>query len=196
MVRALQNIPAGDLALRIVIYEPLINTVTGINGDNSFRNVVKTIIPGAAGISIPQSWNKADSVVIQESWIMKNVYVPQNIKAAAFIQNEDTHEIYQAASDVRGIFTGNEDPIERPGAVTRVYPNPASHSFILLFKENQKETTVQMFNSVGRLVRTLQIPDGTRQTEMNIEELPSGVYLLHILEKGISPENTKVIIAQ
>ncbi len=196
MVRALQIIPAGDLAVRIAIYEPLINTVTGTNGDKSFRNVVKTMLPGAAGISITQSWNKSDSIVILESWIMKNVYFPQDIKAAAFIQDESTHEIYQAASDVRGIFTGNVDPVERPGSGTRVYPNPASQSFMLLFKENQNETTVHMFNSMGRLVRALQMPDGTTQTEMNIEELPVGVYLLRVQEEGIPPENIKVIIAR
>ncbi len=196
VLKALQDIPAHDLALRIAVYEPLINTVSGLNGDKSFRNVVKTMIPGAGGINYTEPWNKSDSVVVVESWEMENVYVTGSIKAAAFIQDEDTHEIYQAASDIRGLFTDVDDPVEHLLTASLIYPNPANYSFTLNLRENHEETSVDLINNLGQLIKTIQISKGTNHMLIPVNDLPAGAYLLRIQEKRLQPEILKAVISR
>lgn len=195
VVKALQDISGRDLALRIAVYEPVINTITGSNGDKSFRNVVKTMLPGAGGISFTEPWNQSDSVVIVESWEMKNVYTPGIIKAAAFIQDEDSHEIYQAATDTRGLFTGVDDPVE-PVTGTLIYPNPANVSFTIDLRENHETASADLINNIGQIIRTIQINKGTNHMIIPVADLPAGVYLLRIREKGLQPEILKAVISR
>lgn len=83
---------------------------------------------------------------------------------------------YEAANAIVGL-----KPIEdRKYSNLQVYPNPAISSIFILTEESY--SSVKIFNTNGQIVTQLE----TQASEVSIEGLKSGIYLLQIItEKGI-----------
>ena len=71
--------------------------------------------------------------------------------------------------------------------VLRAFPNPASDNLTLAFySEKNMDATLEIFNSDGQLVRREPMPvvRGSLTFEMQVGELPGGVYFMQLLETG------------
>ena len=179
-----QDIPATELTVHLAVIERVITGVTGNNGETSFESVVKTMLPDAAGTTIYQAWNKDESRVIVQSWNMQHVYDRTELRVVAFIQNESTNEVYQAALDTIGVFTGIPDylPGSHPQKSFIIYPNPAEQmAYIMFDKETGEDITFELYNNVGSLVLIKHIPSGTNTTEIPVDNFPDGLYMLRLV---------------
>jgi hypothetical protein len=89
----------GDYVANIAVVERaiLFETAPGSNGETEFFNVMKKMLPTANGTDIADSWGPGDALTIMESWDFANVYDPSEIAVVAFIQDNTTKEIIQAA---------------------------------------------------------------------------------------------------
>ncbi|MGC8864858.1 MAG: hypothetical protein ACP5O2_03950 [Bacteroidales bacterium] len=74
------------------------NTPPGTNGEKDFYNVMKKLLPGSGGTSLPSSLNVGDYVIIQTAWKLANVYDINQLAAIGFVQNNTTKEVYQATN--------------------------------------------------------------------------------------------------
>ncbi|MBN1789682.1 MAG: tandem-95 repeat protein [Bacteroidales bacterium] len=185
-VFALQDIPATQLTVHIAVIEKVITGVTGSNGETSFESVVKTMLPDAAGTTIYQAWKKDEPRYVNESWQLQHVYDTNQLRIVAFVQDESTFEIYQAAMDTIGVFTGLNDHL--PGAGNEkpfvVYPNPAgSMAFVEFEQDVTEDITFEMYNTLGNLVFVKHIPAGTQRTEIPVENYPNGLYILRLVSR-------------
>jgi hypothetical protein len=128
-----------------------------------------------------RSWNKDDVMEIIEGWEMKNVYSAEKLKATAFIQNNRTHEVYQAAVDARGVFSDVSSTDNEGNREINIYPNPADNFITILFnKETEYEISLKLFNNIGELVYSENIPEGTLIKNLQINKFPNGLYLLNL----------------
>ena len=73
---------------------------------------------------------------------------------------------------------------------TKCYPNPASTT-LFIETSDYKNTTATVYNLSGQKVMTSVLRGNT--TEMNIASLPSGLYLVRLLDNGNTVYETKVI---
>jgi hypothetical protein len=189
-VTARQFIPATELSVRIAVIERKIVSKTGNNGETVFESVVKAMLPGAEGTSpIYQDWQETESRTINQSWDLdnENIYNYNELRVVAFIQNELTNEIYQAAMDTGVIITGIDHPIA--GSPTEksffVYPNPAERlTFIEFNQETREGINIELFNNLGRLLFTRYIPAGTDKTDIRVEDYPSGFYIIRLVSNN------------
>jgi VCBS repeat-containing protein len=199
-VSALQVIPLTEISVRIAVIERVIGGITGVNGDTSFRSVVKTMLPGAAGTTIYKAWNPGDYRDIEQSWELQHVYDLGELRVVAFIQNEEsTYEIYQAALDTITVPTGINDPLPRSPVEKSfiVYPNPAERVVNVKFsQETLRDITIEIYNNLGRLVYSTRIPAGTDKTEIPVENFPDGLYLLRLMSNDKLIGNSKLIISK
>jgi hypothetical protein len=198
IITALKDIPLTEISLRIVVIENEINTITGTNGDNLFKNVVKTMLPGAAGSTFYRAWSKNDSLTVREKWHMDKVYNPDNLHAVAFIQNENTKEIYQAAPDTRGIITAVSDPpVIHGNRLFTLNPNPAQgYTTIMFDKEPMYELTLELYSSLGNLVYSSKIPRGRIRSEIITAPLQNGIYLVRISSNGQLLGTSKLVVSK
>lgn len=101
-INALQDIDEGDIRAHIVVLEDHIhfNSAPGSNGETDFYNVMKKMLPNANGTVVDLPVAAGDEIVINESWDFANVYDVSEIRVIAFIQNNTTGEVLQAARGV------------------------------------------------------------------------------------------------
>jgi hypothetical protein len=195
VISAINDVPLTELSVRLAVIEPLVIYNGGENGDTVFRNVVKTMLPGAAGNTLYRTWNRNESLTLSEAWPIQNVYSIESLRVVAFIQNETTKEIDQAAMDTRGIISSNNDPSGNINGPVTIYPNPANrHAFISFGKETLEDISLQIFDTFGKLLQTVDVPRGTLKQELLIETIPSGIYLIKLTMDHKLPGNFKLMI--
>ena len=68
----------------------------------------------------------------------------------------------------------------------QIYPNPAS-TVVTISTLNNNEKTIHLIDALGSVIATQITTENVLQ--MNIEQLPAGVYFVQIVENGIITSN-------
>ncbi|MCF8345070.1 MAG: Omp28-related outer membrane protein, partial [Bacteroidales bacterium] len=99
VVKAAQGISNNNLFAHIAVVEETItfDNPPGTNGETVFHNVMKKMLPDATGTALPASFNQGDSVVINEEWILENVYDDIQLAVVGFVQDNSDEYVQQAA---------------------------------------------------------------------------------------------------
>jgi hypothetical protein len=186
-VSALQDLPTGEYSIHIAIIEKRVTGIEGNNGETCFENVVKTLLPDAGGTTFYKNWAKGEYQHLYQSWTLQNVYDPKELRIVAFIQDESTHEVYQAAINTIGTMSGIDDLFKRQyddNDMFTVYPNPSSIlAYIRFNAPADDDLTLEIYNNLGSLVFMTNIPKGTRETSIPLEDLHSGIYIVRIINQ-------------
>ncbi len=98
LIKATDNVN-GDLVAHVVVIEKHIhfNSPPGTNGEKDFYNVMKKMLPTKNGTSIHSTYAPGDYVILQNSWLLANVYDTAQLAVVSFVQNNLTKSIHQAA---------------------------------------------------------------------------------------------------
>lgn len=101
LVKCTQNIAASITAHNVIIEKwihynsaPCANS----NGERDFYNVMKKMIPGSGGTTLPNSMVAGDYVLLEGVWKAGLVYDFTQIASVGFVQDKGTKEIYQTAN--------------------------------------------------------------------------------------------------
>lgn len=73
-----------------------------------------------------------------------------------------------------------------------VYPNPASEYIKVASPSSTEDMEVRLLNSTGKLVMTGQLHGG--ETELNVQELPAGVYYLNVLSEKFQTKGKAIVL--
>ncbi|MCC6411926.1 MAG: T9SS type A sorting domain-containing protein [Saprospiraceae bacterium] len=164
--------------------------------------------------------NEFDYEIVEMPWVIPQNVSP-NTKIIAVIDpnnelNQEVHD-YPLSNGIsnnvgwRCLFNNNCTPPDlnqlfsgAVGAVTpaqdhmswRVSPNPVSDQCVITSNAidlNNFEGSFELFDLHGRLVRTWQSQPGTDAYQLDMFEMPSGLYTLRILQAGKAPVGVKVV---
>ena len=96
-ITATQDV-SGTFIGHIAIIEEHIDwgTPAGTNGETEFFNVVKKMLPSAAGTVLPSNWTEGQTETIEVNWEFANVYNIDQIAAVGFVQNNRNKEVLQS----------------------------------------------------------------------------------------------------
>lgn len=188
-VTSLKDLEPAERIVHVVVYEKLITGISTLNGATNFLNVVKDMLPNSAGSAVFDGWEKDQTRTFSFTWEYSNVYDPDMIRVASFIQDDGTKEVYQAASDdTTNLTTSIKDP-EMAGVVFNVYPNPAEdHLFVHIDKEERQEYILELYDQLGRSVLRTEMHSYENVKKIDISGIEEGVYMLRISdgERGLS----------
>lgn len=97
---------SGSLVAHIAVIEKEIHftTAPGTNGEKDFYNVMKALIPSRNGTLLP-ALQANEYVIIEAGWKLANVYNINQLAAVAFVQNNTSKYIYQAANSTTDPLT-------------------------------------------------------------------------------------------
>jgi hypothetical protein len=177
-VTALTDMPASEYTVHVGVVERKINSETGTNGEKVFKNVVKAFLPNPAGNILSRAWNLNDVDSAKNYWYLQNVYNMNELKVFAFIQDESTSEIYQVALSKIDFATGIKDLSSSENQLL-VYPNPANNViFVKLDKPFKGTVSLNIYNNLGALVKSMEIPGTADKTEISTSLFPDGIYII------------------
>ena len=193
-LRAKEDIPA-NYVVHVAIVENQVSINGGTNsGISQFSNVVRKMLPNAAGTKFSTILAKGDTKVITNGWFPSVAFEPGDYSIIVFVQDEASKEIYQAEviTPTIGTVTGIEDNLNEAGIT--VYPNPSNNYFTLeLGKDVDVDTDVHIFNQVGQVIHSSQIQIGNKSVQINSSLWVPGIYYVQTEFDG-EPLRKRIII--
>ncbi|MBX2898647.1 MAG: Ig-like domain-containing protein [Cyclobacteriaceae bacterium] len=166
-------------------------------GTNNF--VVRKMLPNAAGRLLQVPLNAP--VTETYSWYPENNnYQRDEIGIVAFIQDQITKEVYQAAEL---LFPGVSN-IPNPSIITSIqdlaehitiYPNPANESFeIELPNRATERLAINLIDPVGRATQQLYFEKGEQTKTVSTQHLAQGIYIVQIGSGNTGVVRKKVLV--
>ena len=180
-VTALRDLEPAERIVHIVVYEKLITGVSTNNGASNFLNVVKDMLPNSAGTAVFEEWEKDETRTFSFTWEYSNVYDPDMIRIASFIQDDATKEVYQASSDDTTNLTTSIGEAEPEIGIFNVYPNPATENiFVHIDNKEKREYILELYDQLGRSVLRTEMYSYENVKRMDVSGIEEGVYILRI----------------
>ena len=95
------------------------------------------MIPDAGGISLKKTWDmdEGETVLGPYNRNLSLIFEPDSIEVIAFLQNNITREVYQAATSGKlwQTLTTSIGKVRFEEATFKIFPNPASTNLTFLF---------------------------------------------------------------
>jgi hypothetical protein len=183
-ITALEKIDAAEnLTLYIAVTEKKNTDHVGANGVSIFYNVFRKLLPDGGGINLQKNWLKNEEFIIPaQSWKMLKITKASDLEVVAFIQNNITKEVYQAASQVRQILvTGVENHYAGLSKSFSIYPNPAVNKLTINFSEPLAgDSDIRIYNLQGLLINSYKAGPGITEYTIGDMNLKSGIYLVRV----------------
>jgi hypothetical protein len=198
-IRPLKEVPDLWVTLHMAIIERMVTGVTGANGDTLFESVLKIMLPDT---SFSGDWYPGiDIKSISRTWNFNNVSNKDEIRVIAFIQDENTREVYQAAIDQYDLHTGLHKEIripEDPAGISFVlFPNPASHEVFIGFDEAlNKKAKADLYDMNGRLVLSSELYPGNKLFRISLDDCTEGLFVIRITSENQFIGLKKIILSR
>lgn len=175
-----------QLRAKIAVTEKDITGFTAYNGENHFQNVMRKLLPDAAGTPLPADWAVGDSVVIEAQWeIYGGDPTPDwaQLEVVAFVQNETTKEVMQTGFSPALITTSTPNPAFGEKEIS-VWPNPVADMLSIQADfEHPTDVSISMVDARGASpLCPIHLHDVTMLNEQIplSSMLPTGVYILKV----------------
>ncbi|MBN1598110.1 MAG: tandem-95 repeat protein [Bacteroidales bacterium] len=194
-VSALTAVEQSVLTLHVVIIEELVKEVIGENGEDRFENVVKKMLPNPGGTTFNRSWSIGNSESVYFDWDYEDVFDEDELRVVAFIQNNETREVYQVGYKNPYIVDGIWDNEITEGMLFTLYPNPAMDYTILIFNEPLKnETRIELLDFSGRSLESSVLYANQDMVRIDLNNLEAGIYIIRTIDKNNRVSSQKLVV--
>lgn len=194
-----QAITNSNLKLRIAVIETRTDKNIKTNGETEFFNVMKKMLPNAAGTTI--SFTAGTAVPFTQSFTFPGTYrLPSdgqaaniinlatensveefgNLQAIVFVEDDTKKEVWQSQSTA-AVFPLNVKTVSTNNQFN-VYPNPAQSNFVIEFN-NETSGSIRIVDVNGKEVYTTAI-NSMNQT-IDCSNLNNGLYFVQIEANGV-----------
>jgi len=169
------------VVLQAILSENVNGVRVGDNGQTNFSNVVRDILPDAAGTLLKGEWKNNDSIqlVLQKKLIAFNDL--NNLRIIVYVQDVVTNEIYQSITlDSSNIATGifNNHSISENYAL-KIYPNPVRDIVKLNVPKIAFDAQLILSDEMGKELKRVKIQKGINEIWLEMNSYRSGVYFVY-----------------
>jgi hypothetical protein len=181
-IEAASPVSLRELTLHIVIIENEISGIEGSNGENKFLDVVKALVPNPAGTYIYKEWAPGDYETLYYTWNYDKVYDASQLRVVAFIQDENSKEIYQSAIDKFDIINAvDEKTVISREDLFDVIPNPVTDYSHIMFKHPLiSDYYLSICSMDGRVISNDIIKAGTQVYRIDTRSYAQGMYVINV----------------
>ena len=162
---------SGNYVLNAVVYEKTTTGNVGTNGETQFKHVMMKMVPNVDGTPLTFTAGTAVTGSISASLAGTNIEQLTDCEVVLFLQDPVTKAIVQSFTALDALSTPTNNLVNS----IKLYPNPSSSTVRI---SNLEQVDVQVTDLLGKVV--LNLKDVTNQTDINVSELQSGVYLFTV----------------
>ena len=168
----------------VIVHVAILNPSEIINGKN-YKNVLKNLLPNAAGQRLPEEWKTSEtkSTDLHMNWFPDTeTNQLDSVNLVVFAQNEITKEIYQAKQI--GIKKLDLDIVldtpEKSDLAIQAFPNPAKDRLNVSWSNNRKPWKCQLYDGQGRLQVFQSLNAFEKEAKLDVSRLELGIYYLKV----------------
>ena len=184
-----------DVVVHVVVIENTTN--------NGGINVVRKMLPNAAGTLVTEDWAINDEQSYSQTWIPSNFENDDNLSVVVFIQDNETNEVYQAAivsvptSFVFENLVTSLDSFSPDIPSVEMYPIPVADILTIEIMELMKgDWRWQLYDMQGALVQNGLLISSQQKQEINLINLVDGMYVIRLYDENDQLVETRKIIIQ
>lgn len=187
----------NNLQLYVVVIESEVTAYRGDNGDMLFRNVVLDMLPSPAGKLLSNNWGWGVNETLNYSWEHASyVEDKEDLGLIAFVQDRETRQILQVASGHFDSQVGFASERTEARALS-LYPNPASELVnVNLGERATARGKLEITDLSGRLVMESEVLPAYSIFQLQISDLPQGLYMITWIEDGVLKGRNKLILTR
>lgn len=178
----------------VIMHVVLIDSVVNVNG-KTFYNVVRKMLPDAAGTYKKTGWALGDSETLDFSWDIGSLDA-KSFRVVVFVEDYETKEVHQAAvTNVRRnrntegqsehqVTSVAEDLLHSGG---KIFPNPALKTIQVQLDTGRKLSagaTWEVISIKGALVKKGVWKPGRQSMSIGVSELSDGFYIFRIIDQA------------
>ena len=91
---------SGNLVAHDVVIEKEIHfsSPPGTTNEKDFYNVMKKMLPSSNGTVLASSYEVGDYVILQDAWLLANIYDMDELAAVGFVQDNTSKDVFQSAN--------------------------------------------------------------------------------------------------
>jgi hypothetical protein len=196
-IEALNSLGQKNVTLQVAILENIIKDVVTENGETRFESVLKDMYPNSQGTSYTRNWNVGDKEVLDFEWMFLDVFDDQELRVVAFIQDDQTKEVYQAAFSNPYAITAIEDREFISSNNMIIYPNPAIGNVAVKFRDPLKEVSVlNIMDNTGRIIYTRKLYGSEQLIDIPLNGIKAGLYIVRLSDNKNILCTEKLIIIE
>jgi hypothetical protein len=195
-VTCLNDSMESNIQLYIIILEGEVTSYPELKQDG-FRNVVLDMVPSPSGMLLGNDWSTGAMVEVDFEW----EYVPyiedlEDLFIIAFVQDRDQGWVLQADAAYFSPYVGMGAGKEEPGSMI-LYPNPARNHVTVYFGEvTGVNGELEVVDISGRKVMMTDIQQGQTSRELDISQLPEGLFMIFWKQSGKVKDHARLIRIQ
>lgn len=198
-ITSLTDNSSSDLTLHVALTEEEINSSrAGLSDDNTYRNVLRKLLPDAGGTPLPSSFTEGQSQEYAFNWSLENIFNAENMAIVAFIQGETEREVLQTglSKDFGVPVSVSALPPEEKGEPDiTFYPNPASELLNILFSEPLENSCIlEVYSLSGNLLLSQILSAGTESFQFSTGNLSTGTYILKVISDRFKDNSVRIMI--
>ena len=184
----------NNIQLYIAVIEREVTAYTGVNGVTSFRNVVLDMLPSPTGKLLGNAWGRGSADTLEFKWKYP-AYVEdvEDLSVVAFVQNRDIGHILQADAKPHTPGVGISKSRSHENRMV-LYPNPAREYLYINYGEQiENKGALKVVDLSGKLMLTSPVQPGYQIQQLDISQLPEGMYMIYRMEGNEVKEYSKFI---
>jgi len=173
----------NNLQLYIAVIEREVTAYTGLNGVTSFRNVVLDMLPSPAGILLGNEWGRGTTDTLVFHWeypaFVEDV---EDLSVVSFVQDMKSGYVMQADAKPHTPGVGISEN-RSPKSNMVLYPNPAHDRLYINYGEQiEKSGALKVVDLSGKLMLTSPVQPGYLIQQLDVSQLPEGMYMIYRME--------------
>lgn len=174
-----------DVKVYVAVFEFKTTGNAGSNGETEFHHVVQKMLPDGNGTAVTAVTPGSEQTIeFSGDMSATNVEEMSDLGVAIFVQDNITHQVYQAAYAVKSGASGAED-FSAGSGIIGLYPNPASNAANLKYAVNSPgEVAIELFDAAGNSVYRANLGNLSEgyytYNFKNLAELSAGQYFVRL----------------
>jgi predicted nucleotidyltransferase len=162
----------------------------------TFKYVMRKMLPNANG-TLLTSFELSETKNFEFTHTLTNALKGdmENVTVVVFVQNNTTKEVYQVTESKLVSLSLAENSLEKS---LNIYPNPASESATLVFDANASDASVEVINSLGQTVHTVNLGtvNGQQQLTIPTATFAEGLYFVTVKTKTGSVATARLSVVK
>jgi hypothetical protein len=178
-----------EVSLQLAIIEKIVGT-------NKY--VLREMIPDASGFVFKQSWQPGYQQSVNVSHTIKNIENIDNFRLIAFVQDNNSKEVYQATYNDSALFSTSLKEIEFSDILDfNMYPNPTNQFVnIQLIGNDNVHSSIQIYDQLGKLAYQTTVDKYDTFIQIELNALQNGLYFVQLKNEKNQSSIKKLMIVK